>query len=166
MSKNFMRIIFWSGAVLTAILIFIFSSQISSESAHVSDSVTAVLASVFVKGYKQMTELAQYQIIKSINGYVRKMAHFSIYTVLSIFISLSLSTYARFKSRYWACSVLISMLYAITDELHQYFVPGRACQLKDVIIDTCGALLGAVFVILLLKIHNKILLILSSKSKE
>lgn len=41
-------------------------------------------------------------------------------------------------------AVLFSMLYACTDEFHQIFVPGRACRAADVLIDTAGALTGAV----------------------
>lgn len=47
----------------------------------------------------------------------------------------------------WAAVVLAiacASLYGITDELHQYFVPGRACDPADWLVDTCGAALGAV----------------------
>ncbi len=36
-------------------------------------------------------------------------------------------------------TVLICFLYAVSDEIHQYFVPGRACRMLDVIIDTSGS---------------------------
>ncbi len=39
-------------------------------------------------------------------------------------------------------SVLFCILYAASDELHQYFVPGRACRLFDVGVDTAGILFG------------------------
>lgn len=38
--------------------------------------------------------------------------------------------------------LLIGFLYAVSDEIHQYFVPGRAMQARDVLIDTVGVLLG------------------------
>ena len=38
----------------------------------------------------------------------------------------------------------IAILYAITDEVHQRFVPGRSCQAADWAIDTAGAALGPV----------------------
>ncbi|MBQ1935757.1 MAG: VanZ family protein, partial [Clostridia bacterium] len=31
--------------------------------------------------------------------------------------------------------------YAVTDEIHQHFVEGRSCELRDVLIDAAGALL-------------------------
>lgn len=36
-------------------------------------------------------------------------------------------------------SVLISFLYAVSDEYHQSFVPGRGPAFRDVLIDTIGA---------------------------
>ena len=43
-------------------------------------------------------------------------------------------------------SVCIVILYASTDELHQLFVPGRSGQVKDVLIDGCGAVIGALII--------------------
>jgi VanZ family protein len=42
----------------------------------------------------------------------------------------------------WLIPLLIGFLYAVSDEIHQYFVPGRAMQARDVLIDTSGVLLG------------------------
>ena len=38
--------------------------------------------------------------------------------------------------------VIITILYGVTDEIHQYFVPNRQCSLHDVLADTLGALLA------------------------
>ena len=39
-------------------------------------------------------------------------------------------------------SFVFCVLYAISDEVHQYFVPGRAMMATDVLIDSIGAILG------------------------
>ena len=36
----------------------------------------------------------------------------------------------------------IATAYAVTDEFHQLFVPGRSGQMTDVMIDSGGALVG------------------------
>ena len=36
----------------------------------------------------------------------------------------------------------IGAFYAVTDEIHQYFVPGRSCELRDMLIDACGVAAG------------------------
>ena len=35
-----------------------------------------------------------------------------------------------------------AVLYSVTDEIHQMFVPGRSCELRDVAIDSCGVATG------------------------
>ena len=36
----------------------------------------------------------------------------------------------------------LTVIYAVSDEIHQAFVPGRSAQLSDVCIDACGAAIG------------------------
>jgi VanZ family protein len=43
-------------------------------------------------------------------------------------------------------AVIISTLYGISDELHQWFVPSRSCELSDAIADFTGSLLGVLFI--------------------
>jgi len=50
---------------------------------------------------------------------------------------------------------LLSFLYACSDEFHQTFVPGRAGQFKDVLIDTAGALIGLIVVTLIRMVVRK-----------
>jgi len=44
------------------------------------------------------------------------------------------------KNKYFLITVAVCFLYAISDEVHQYFVPGRACRVFDVIVDTSGSI--------------------------
>ena len=39
-------------------------------------------------------------------------------------------------------SLFVCVLYAISDEVHQLFVSGRGAQVKDVLIDSAGAIVG------------------------
>ena len=45
-------------------------------------------------------------------------------------------------------SWLIGTAYAVTDEFHQSLVPGRSCELRDVVIDSCGVLTGVLAALL------------------
>ena len=49
-----------------------------------------------------------------------------------------------------ACAWLVAALYAVSDEIHQYFVPERACALMDMGIDSAGAAAGVLIVALIL----------------
>jgi len=48
------------------------------------------------------------------------------------------------------------MLYAITDEFHQYFVPGRSAEIRDVLIDSSGAFIGILLTIGIIQIKRKL----------
>ncbi len=48
-------------------------------------------------------------------------------------------------------TISICFLYALSDEIHQFFVPGRACRILDVLIDT----LGSSFFILIYFLYSK-----------
>jgi VanZ family protein len=77
---------------------------------------------------------------------MRKSAHFIAYLVLGFLVSHAMkneaSTASSWKRR--GASLLLCVAYAISDELHQIFVPGRGPLLKDVLIDGSGAALGII----------------------
>ena len=50
-------------------------------------------------------------------------------------------------------SLLIVLGYAISDEIHQYFIPGRDMAIRDVIIDFSGGILGFIINIIIYKIR-------------
>ena len=58
--------------------------------------------------------------------------HFTVFFLLSFF------TLAALQHKKTFIGMVACMLYAISDELHQFFVPGRCCSLMDIIIDVAG----------------------------
>jgi VanZ family protein len=75
-----------------------------------------------------------------------KIAHFAAYALLGALVARALAGAAwvgyTLTTVWHAWS--FSTLYALTDELHQTFVPGRSSSLGDGLADSSGALLGAV----------------------
>jgi len=61
--------------------------------------------------------------------------HIIEYVILSLFLYRALLNYKNPKT----LAILIATLYAITDEIHQYFVPGRISSVFDIAIDFFGA---------------------------
>ena len=77
---------------------------------------------------------------KKILSYLN-LQHF-IYHIIELGI-LSLLLYRALKpvsKNPQTLSILIAILYAITDELHQYFVPGRISSVFDLAVDAFGAI--------------------------
>lgn len=66
----------------------------------------------------------------------KKTAHFLEYAVLSVLIFRA--TGAKLRT-----SVILTMIYAASDELHQSFVPGRTAAIYDLGFDLAGATLAA-----------------------
>ncbi|WP_066067142.1 VanZ family protein [Neobacillus soli] len=129
----------WMIVLLWMMLIYHFSAQPAVHSDQLSRGVTAVIMD-FVMRFIPGMDLS----MDRFDHVVRKNAHFLIYLMLAIWVF-----HALLKSRiYGLKSVFLAMgiciLYAISDEIHQAFVPGRGPQLKDVFIDSAGALVGIV----------------------
>lgn len=73
---------------------------------------------------------------------LRKTAHLIAYGMLA-FLALFALHVARAPRR-TALALLIASAYAASDELHQSFVPGRSPEVRDVLIDVCGAAVGVI----------------------
>ena len=73
------------------------------------------------------------------NSEMRKIAHFLCFSFLSVSFWGLFSTFQklRFPKVY---AFIATVLYAVTDEVHQIFVPGRACEWEDLVTDSAGAL--------------------------
>ena len=85
---------------------------------------------------------------------MRKCAHAFEYFVLGILLLNVIRQFwptMREKkwARYWYLAVVGAFVYAVTDEVHQVFVSGRSCELRDIIIDTVAASVGVGMVMLI-----------------
>lgn len=124
-----------SAIALIAVLItiFILSAQNGEESSSTSGFFTELIEAVFGQAASE--------------SIIRALAHFCEFAGLGFLVcNLLFALKDRLKPFF---SILFSFLYAVSDEIHQYFVPDRSCQLSDLAIDSCGIILGvAVFCIL------------------
>lgn len=140
-------IIFWCG------FIFFMSCEKADESNDTSGGVCNYIATIFIDDYGEMSEFQKEGIIEDMQFFVRKTAHFTAYAVLGGLIALALRR-LNFKKRF-VISLAGSFIYACSDEIHQLFVAGRSGQIRDVLIDSCGAITGILLVCLVLYIVNK-----------
>jgi VanZ family protein len=73
-----------------------------------------------------------------------KGAHAALYSVLGALLTRALAGGSNgIGWRTAAIAVLLSALYGVSDEFHQYFVPMRHVEALDVVADTVGAAAGA-----------------------
>ena len=74
-----------------------------------------------------------------------KFQHLAAYAALALAAGLwpSLAFWSRRPLIALLLTALVSSVYGVIDEVHQYFVPGRNCNVWDWLADTLGAVLGA-----------------------
>ena len=72
---------------------------------------------------------------------LKKLGHLTGYAVLALLVQRALAQ-GRECSTVPILSCLLSIIYAMSDEYHQLFVPGRNGSLWDVGVDSLGAVIG------------------------
>lgn len=132
--------IFWALSAICMGLIFYFSSREASESSLQSVYLLELLQKIFGDSFLN-------------EHIVRKLAHFSEYAGLCIMLNSAL-VFTKGKKQ-MLIAICISSLYSVTDEIHQIFVEGRSCQFVDWLIDTSGAITGAIAFLIIFLIINK-----------
>ena len=81
---------------------------------------------------------------------LRKIAHITEYAFLCVSYILALKNTTKLTyTKVYLLSMIFSIIYAITDEIHQRFVPGRSCNFFDLLFDTTGVVIGSI-------VHKKI----------
>lgn len=157
MSKKVVtRYFCFAAAVAVMVFIFVMSAKNSTESSDISHSFTRKVLELFLKSFGTMTSARQEEIILGLQFFVRKSAHAFIYTVLGALFAGGFLTIDKIKkAKRFFVPFLCSALYAASDEIHQLFVLGRSCELRDVIIDSTGAAIGIILVLLIFFAHLK-----------
>ena len=81
---------------------------------------------------------------------IKKTAHIIEYGILYLLVFRAFN-YEKKKKNFWL-PLVFTIVYGISDETHQLFVPGREGRLRDVIFDALGGLLA---LLILLDKHLK-----------
>ena len=140
------RIIRWLLVFLAMAGIYFLSSQTAPESNALSGKTIRALMLLFRHDFPALSLAEQNLIISSLQSVVRDAAHILVYLLLGILCMLALLAHdGKMKNRI-LIALIIGTVYAFLDELHQYFVSGRAFEFYDVILDGSGLLLGIMMV--------------------
>ncbi|MGL4990050.1 MAG: VanZ family protein [Sarcina sp.] len=129
------------------LFIFYMSSQTGDDSTKQSNFILDIFTSLGINLNESFGEFA--------STIIRKGAHFTEYMILSFLIYNVITDYIKINKKVYIYTVLGVFLYAVTDEIHQLFVPGRAGMIQDVMIDTSGGLAGTLILIIKLNLQKK-----------
>ncbi|MDD3807034.1 MAG: VanZ family protein [Candidatus Marinimicrobia bacterium] len=100
------------------------------------------LALIFIQSSIPSNKIPQIKILSS-----DKIIHAGIYFIATLLIYLAIREHQVLKSNKIAwMTFIITAVYGITDEIHQYFVQGRDSNIFDFFADVVGILLGLLVV--------------------
>lgn len=133
---------FFIGLILLSvwlIIIYLFSNQTGNESSSLSNGVLEKIVRIFNENISEQDLLS---ICDALGLFIRKCAHLAEYLLLGL-LFYNCFYYLKITNKMnLSYSILTCMIYAITDEFHQFFIPGRSCNIFDFIIDSVGIILG------------------------
>ena len=135
------------------ISIFKLSSDNDKESSKKSDGLIINVTKIIIGHNLNKKEEKKY-VTKYVH-IVRKLAHYTIYLLLGLSLISLVKEYRQLDIKAILIALIISMLYACSDEIHQLFIPGRSGEIKDVLIDSIGALSGIYIYYYLNKIRRR-----------
>ena len=150
-NKNILRIISIIFVLAWMITVFMLSHQIAEDSSKTSSNFITVIIKLFNKDIEQ--EQLETIMLK-VETIVRKLAHFVLYTLGGMLITIMFINFKEYITKTKIASFLLGATYAITDEIHQLFIPGRSGEIRDVLIDSTGVLLGVFIIYLLMRIKG------------
>lgn len=130
-----LKLFSWPVVILWMALIFYLSHQPATQSSKLSGSI--------VRSVERITPNSGFNT-NSFHHFVRKNAHFFIYLILGVLMTNAFLTNGVSGYLGIGLPILSCALYAVSDEVHQRFVKGRGPQIKDVLIDSAGAIVGIV----------------------
>lgn len=124
MSKNKISLLL---VILWMIFIFVMSSFDANSSSNQSNFIVDIITSII-----------NIKDIELLSLIIRKLAHFIEYFILGILVINFITRY----DKKIIIAILLCIIYATSDEIHQIFVPGRSCQITDIMIDSLGSIMG------------------------
>lgn len=129
---NKKKLIKWLMLLIWMLVIFLFSSQ-----PHSGETTKSIIEQI-------MPNIKTNSLLDMINFIVRKSAHITEYFILTLLTISLLKEYTKKQNVILVSSLIFCFIYALTDEFHQSFVPGRSSLFRDVLIDTSGSILSLV----------------------
>lgn len=137
------KMVAWALLIFWMSLIFYMSNQPADISDGQSDLVINLFSYIGIELNNYFGNLASF--------IVRKGAHFTEYLILYLLAYNSNKNYFNKEAKLY--SIIFVFLYACSDEIHQFFIPGREMHIRDVIIDTIGGLFGYLIIFIKSKIN-------------
>ena len=122
------------------ILIFCLSAQPANDSTVTSNFVGELIYKLYSLIVSKDNTIDIALFLQKYISVIRKLAHFTEFAILGILFYINFDLFHTNKRL--ILSIMFSVIYAISDEIHQLFVVNRHCSVNDIFIDSIGAISG------------------------
>lgn len=147
--RNWWPVVFWLGVIRA-------ESTDTASSANTGALLYRVISTV--------APHVEPSFVEQLNAVLRKTGHFLGYAILSALVFFALRNTNRDRLRnvlnrswgiflrdYWRAEwallgILLTVITAAFDEIHQTFIPSRTGRWQDVVLDSCGAVVIQVLI--------------------
>ncbi|NMA52656.1 MAG: VanZ family protein, partial [Peptococcaceae bacterium] len=141
--KLLKRVLSWAAVLFCLLSIYYLSAQPAAKSSANSKGVVAGCLEVTTKVAQiQLEEPEKDRLDQRIDEVAREYMHGVVYLVLGLALSNALLVSGVKGRQAWLLALSLCVLYAVSDEIHQVFVPGRSFQFSDLAMDTAGSIIG------------------------
>lgn len=123
----------WAAAAAWIAVLFFFSGQTGAQSGDLSLRVTRLI----LRAFPFIRASAE-----ALDPVVRKLAHFGIFAVEGFLLGMAMMRTLRRVGLGVLLATPICAAMAVLNEYHESFIEGRTCSLRDMAIDSGGALAG------------------------
>lgn len=130
-------------------VIFYLSHQPASQSSELSGSFVDMLLA-FISYLPVSVDEA------SVHFFIRKSAHFIAYSTLGMLVLHTIILFFTLRYSSVLVAFIITVSYAISDEIHQTFIAGRSGEVRDVLIDSTGSFTGIMTYLVCLMLYHKL----------
>lgn len=161
MKPVYKKLILWIALVLHISLIFSFSMQNSEQSTVISSGITQkvktqekfeqeIIKEKNESGTgkyitKNRLEVMAERRFAELEGFIRKLAHITLFFILGLLISFLISAYGMSRLFCALTSIVFAAAVGFADETIQMFSVGRAGLVRDVFVDVLGAVVASTF---------------------
>lgn len=141
----------WMAVLIWMVVIFYLSHQPAPESSALSSGLTDWIMKMIDK-----VPLSFELDLNAVHFFVRKGAHFCAYFLLGLLVSHAVRERRGLSVRRLSLALVVCVVYAISDEIHQLFTPGRSGEVADVLLDTSGSIVGIGWYVLVMRLKKKV----------
>ena len=161
LQKPWIRVLSTALVLIVMTAIFFFSSQRQKQSERLSSPIgNAVWDSGFLESdlfnpIRESYKQSRQPFMLFAQRLARKSAHVFIFTVLGFLLRICLESWFSGKKHLLLSAFLIGAVYAVSDEVHQLFVPGRTGSVQDILLDCGGIILGVLIAAGIIRLLSK-----------